>query len=99
MSTFFLCTKAIHAAKFIVNLLLPELDGIANAAVSPFLIPLKTFVRIGNGNSKPFVSSLSPLTKNPVKSLFSTALLNFSVAVTCSTVAFTSSTVIFPYKS
>jgi sugar/nucleoside kinase (ribokinase family) len=33
--TFFLCIKAIYAAKLIVNLLLPEFDGIAKAIVSP----------------------------------------------------------------
>ena len=35
IKTFFLWTNAVYAAKFIVNLLLPELEGIANAIVSP----------------------------------------------------------------
>ena len=47
----------------IVNLLLPELDGIANAIVSPFLKPLKTLERIGNGNASPFVKVLSPISR------------------------------------
>ena len=82
-----------------VNLLLPELEGIAKAIVSPCLIPLNTLDKILNGIDNPFVNVLSPLTKKPVKSSFKTDLLNFSVAVTCSTAPSTSSTDIASYNS
>ena len=99
IKTFFLWTNAVYAAKFIVNLLLPELEGIANAIVSPFLNPLNTPERIGNGNSNPFVKVLSPISKKLVKSLFKTACLNFPVTVTWFTALSTSSTDIDLYKT
>ena len=70
------------ATKFIVNLLFPEFDGIANAIVSPFLIPLNTLLNIGNGKSKPDVNSFCPFTKKSVTFEFNIACLNLPVTVT-----------------
>ena len=99
IKTLFLCTNDKFATRLIVNLLLPELEGIATAIVSPFLNPLNSFVKRSNGNGIPVVKLFSPVSRNSVRPLFSTALLNFSVAVTCSTALSTSSTDIWSYNS
>ena len=72
----------MYAAIFTVNLLFPAFDGIAIAIVSPFLIPLKTCVKIGNGKLNPFAKLLSPRSKKSVKFVLSTDCLNLSVTVT-----------------
>ena len=97
-NTFFLSTKAVYAAKLIVNLLFPEFDGIAYAIVSPFLIPLNTEFNIGNGSFNPVVRLLSPSFKNSLKSEFSTDDLNLFVIIICSIAFSTSSTDICAYN-
>ena len=98
IKTFFLCTNAVYATILMVNLLLPAFDGIAKAIVSPFLIPLKTLVRIGNGISKPCVKLFAPSSKNWVSPLFNIADLNFPVTVTWFIAASTSSIDILSYS-
>ena len=98
INTFFWCTKAVWAAISIVNLLFPALDGIANAIVSPFRIPLNTLVKIGNGKGSPLVKLFSPNCKKVVNPSFNTALLNFSVSFTWITAFSTSSTDILSYN-
>ena len=83
----------MYAAIFTVSLLLPAFEGIAIAIVSPFLIPLKTCVKIGKGKLKPLAKLLSPLSKKLVKSVFNTACLNLSVTVTWF-VAFSTSSIV-----
>ena len=99
INTFFLFIKAVYAAKLIANLLFPAFDGIAYAIVSPFLTPLKTCVKIGNGNFNPLAKLFEPSSIKLVRFLFNIVCLNFSVTVTWFIADSTSSTDISSYNS